>query len=394
MSKQYSFDTPINRTGSNCIKYDRIQKDFGTKDLLPMWVADMDFRTPDFIMSAIRKRCEHELLGYPLRPEGWFNSIHAWLQKRYDWNVTDQEVGFVPGIVSGIAFIIQCFTEPGDKILIQTPVYPPFIHFPKKNNREVVINPLKYENGRLEIDFEDFEAKASGGCKIFLLCSPHNPGGRIWTRDELLRMAEICKRHNIIIVSDEIHADLSLPGQKHYPLATVLKDSSEQIITLMAPSKTFNIPGLGSSFFVIQNPGLCSKFQRFLDNAELSDGNIFAFIAAQAAYENGEAWLEQLTQYLQENINYVDDFIKKNIPQIKVCRPQASFLIWLDCREMGMSPMDLHQFFITKAKLGLNPGYSFGPGGEGFMRMNVGCTRETIYQAMNQLKTAIDELFS
>ena len=394
MTKHYSFDTHIDRNGSNCIKFDRIQKDFGTKDILPMWVADMDFATPDFIMDAIRKRCEHEILGYPVIPDGWFSSIHTWLKKRYDWNVSAQEVGFLPGIVAGMAFVVQCFTKPGDKILIQTPVYPPFIHIPKKNKREVVISELKFENGRLEIDFDDFETKAASGCRLFILCSPHNPGGRIWTKEELQKMSAICKRHGIIIVSDEIHADLTLPGEIHHPLGTISSGETAQVITLMAPSKTFNIPGLSSSFYVIQNPELCAAFKHFLDCAELSNGSIFAFTAAQAAYENGEEWLGQLAQYLQENINYVDSFLKQNIPQIKACIPQASFLIWLDCRELSMSPDELHRFFITKARLGLNPGNSFGPGGEGFMRLNIGCTRETLCQAMIQLKTAVDELFS
>jgi len=394
MPKHYSFDTPINRTDSNCIKYDRIQKEFGTKDIIPLWVADMDFETPDFIMEAIRKRCEHEVLGYPMVPEGWFNAIHAWVKKKYDWNITSQETGFLPGIVSGIAFVVQCFTEPGDKILIQTPVYPPFIHIPKKNNRELVINTLNYENGRFEIDFEDFEVKAASGCKLFILCSPHNPGGRIWSKEELLKMSEICHRHQIIIVSDEIHADLSLPGQKHYPLGTLSKGVTDQIITLMAPSKTFNMPGLSSSFYIIQNPDLRTKFKHFLDGAELSNGSIFAFTAAQAAYEHGEFWLDQLKKYLQDNINYVDSYLKENIPQIKACIPQASFLIWLDCRDLSMNPDELKRFFIEKARLGLNAGSSFGAGGEGFMRLNIGCTRETLCQAMNQLKTAMGELFS
>jgi len=394
MTKHYSFDKPINRIGTNCVKHDRILKEFGAKDVIPLWVADMDFATPDFIMNAIRQRCEHEVLGYPLTPEGWFNAIHAWLKKRYDWNVSSQETGFTPGIVAGIAFAVRCFTNPGDKILIQTPVYPPFFHIPRKNNRELVLNPLRLENGRFEIDFEDFELKAASGCKLFILCSPHNPGGRIWSKEELLRMAEICKRHDIIIVSDEIHADLALPGQKHDPLATLVTDKEVKLITLMAPSKTFNMPGLGSSFYVIQQPELRSVFKHYLDGGELSNGNIFAFTAAQAAYEHGEEWLGQLTQYLQDNIDFIDDFLKKNIPQIKACIPQASFLIWLDCRELPMSPEELHQFFIHKAKLGLNPGYSFGAGGEGFMRLNVGCTRETLQRAMNQLKTAIDELLS
>jgi len=392
--KQYSFDKRIDRNHSNCLKYDSIQEEFGTTDLMPMWIADMDFATPDFILEAIRKRTEHDVLGYSLIPEGWSNAIHSWLKKRYQWNVSSKEMGFVPGIVAGIAFLIQCFTKPGEKVLIQSPVYPPFHNVPTKNCRELVINPLIYKNGQWEIDFKDFEVKAASGCKMFILCSPHNPGGRIWTKVELLKMISICEKYGIIIVSDEIHADLALPGYTHTTLGSLFSEKKEKIITLMAPSKTFNMPGLSSSFYVIQNQDLLTKFQRFMDNAELSHGNIFAFTAAQAAYENGEDWLRQAMEYIQGNINFVDQFLKKNIPQIKECIPQASFLVWLDCRDLKMSPKDLQNFFITKAKLGLNPGDSFGKGGEGFMRMNVGCTRDFLQKAMNQLKTAVDELFS
>ncbi|MCE5174821.1 MAG: PatB family C-S lyase [Bacteroidales bacterium] len=392
--KQYSFDKNIDRNHSNCLKYDSAKEEFGTTDIMPMWIADMDFATPDFILEAIRKRTEHEVLGYSLIPEGWSKAIHSWLQKRYQWNVSPKEMGFVPGIVAGIAFLIQCFTKPGEKVLIQSPVYPPFHNVPTKNGRKLVINPLLYKNGQWEIDFEDFEVKAASGCKMFILCSPHNPGGRIWTKEELLKMISICEKYGIIIVSDEIHADLALPGHTHATLGSLSSKKQEKIITLMAPSKTFNMPGLSSSFYVIQNQELLTKFQRFMDNAELSHGNIFAFTAAQAAYENGEDWLRQSMEYIQGNIDFVDQFLKKNIPQIKECVPQASFLVWLDCRDLKMSPKDLQNFFITKAKLGLNAGNSFGKGGEGFMRMNVGCTRDSLQKAMNQLKTAVDELFS
>jgi cysteine-S-conjugate beta-lyase len=392
MVEKYDFDKEINRIGSNSLKYDYIQNAFGTKDVIPMWVADMDFATADFILNAIRKRCEHEVLGYSLIPEGWYSAIQNWLKKRHNWEVASQEIGFVPGIVPGIAFAINCFTKPEDKILIQTPVYPPFMNLPLKNGRELVINKLKYDNGQLQIDFEDFEAKASSGCKLFLLCSPHNPGGRIWTKKELLKMSDICKQNDILIVSDEIHGDLALPKQNHFSIGQFPVEERGQIITLMAPSKTFNIPGLGSSFFIIQDQEIRSEFRQFLDRSELSNGNIFAFVAAQAAFENGEEWLRQLTAYLQKNVEYVDEFLKKNIPQIKACIPQASFLIWLDCRDLSLPSDKLQRFFIDNAKLGLSPGDSFGPGGEGFMRLNIGCTKDILRLAMEKLKTAVNNL--
>lgn len=394
MNKAYSFDTAPNRYGTNCIKYDRIKKDFGTDGIIPLWVADMDFATPDFIVNAIRERCDHGIFGYPIIQDGWYSSIQNWLNKRYGWAVKKDEMGFVPGIVAGFALCVQCFTNPGDKVLIQTPVYPPFIHVPKKNGRELLINELIYKEGRFEIDFADFEAKAASGCKMFILCSPHNPGGRIWSKEELTKMLTICEKYDMVVVSDEIHADLTLPGFEHTPAALLCNPQTTQLITLMAPSKTFNIPGLSSSFYVIQKPELRKKYDDFLQAAELSNGNMFAYVAPEAAYKNGEDWLRQLSEYLQDNVDYVDGFLKNYLPQIKACRPEASFLIWLDCRELGLEPRALHRFFIDKAKLALNPGYSFGPGGDGFMRLNIGCPRETLCQAMSQLKEALDTLLS
>ena len=383
------FDKIIDRKGTSCVKHDRTLKEFGTNDLIPMWVADMDLASPDFVLDAIKKRCDHGILGYTMIPKGWYLSICSWLKRRYDWEVDSKDLGFIPGIVSGIALAIQCFTKPGDKVLIQTPVYPPFMYLPKNNGREVVINQLVYDNATYSIDFDDFEKKASSGCKMFILCSPHNPGGRVWSSNELKRMAEICLSHGLIIVSDEIHADLTLPGFKHYPAASLNTEIANNVITLMAPSKTFNIPGLSSSFYIIHDIKLRNQFQKFLETAELSNGNIFAITAAMAAYENGDEWLDLLTKYLLKNVQYVDKFLKDNIPSISASLPQASFLIWLDCKRLNLSDAELNRFFIQKAKLGLNSGISFGPGGEGFMRMNIGCPAETVEKAMAQLKTAV-----
>jgi cystathionine beta-lyase len=388
----YRFDAIIPRNGSNCLKYDRLEKVFGTADALALWVADMDFPTPDFILNAIRERCDHEILGYPILQEGWYTAIQSWLKSRFNWDVQQQELGFVPGIVSGMAFALQCFTKPGDRVLIQTPVYAPFFKIPEKNNREVVINPLVYHNGRFEIDFDDFEAKAASGCKAFILCSPHNPGGRIWNPEELRRMLDICKKHHLLVISDEIHADLTLPGFTHTPAALVADSDALDLITLMAPSKTFNMPGLSSSYYILQKPALKKRFEQFLEAAELSNGNIFAFVAPEAAYTHGAEWLKQLTAYLQRNVDFVDRYIRENMPRIQVCRPEASFLVWLDCRELHLSNEDLQDFFLKKARLALNPGHLFGRGGEGFMRLNIGCPQAILSEAMHRLKTAYDSL--
>lgn len=386
-----SFNTQLVRKNTGAIKYDRIKTDFGTENILPMWVADMDIPVPPFIMEAIQTRCQHPILGYTLIPERWYQSILNWLAQRYQWEVQKQEIGFLPGIVSGIALAIQCFSKPGDRILIQSPVYPPFRYLPKANGRELVENSLVYRNNQFEIDFEDFEEKAASGCRMFILCSPHNPGGRVWSKEALERMLAICAAHDICVVSDEIHADLTLPGHQHHPAAMV-ETSDCALITLMAPSKTFNIPGLNSSFYVIQNESVRTQFDRFLQNLSLNHGNLFAYEATVAAYEQGAVWLEELTRYLQTNIDYVDAFLKAHIPQITCSIPQASFLIWLDCRNLGMNQKELETFFIHEAGLGLNTGTSFGPEGYGFMRLNIGCPIETLQLAMSQLKSAIKQV--
>src|SRR5574344_787460 len=392
MSEIFDFDQVIDRSETGSYKIEVMEHYFGTKDALPLWVADMDFATPNCILEAIKARCDRQILGYTIVEEDWYTSIKAWLSSRYHWEVQPDEIIFVPGIVSGIAFALQCFTNPGDKVLIQTPVYPPFFDVPKKNNSELVINQLRYQDRQVDIDFDDFESKAASGCKLFILCSPHNPGGIVWPKEKLERMLDICRKYNILVVSDEIHADLTLPGYKHLPISTLSKNQTDRIITLMAPSKTFNIPGLCGSFYIIQNKGIRNQLINFLDQASLSSGNLFAFLSAQAAFEKGGAWLNQLIDYLQDNINYVADFIQTNMPKIHVCKPQASFLVLLDGKQLNMNPKALQKFFLEEAKLAWNPGYSFGPGGEPFMRLNIGCPRSTLREAMERLRSACERI--
>ncbi len=387
MNTSAAFDKKIDRFGSNSYKYDLMVKLYGTTDAIPMWVADMDFSSPDFILDAIRERCDHGILGYTILPSGWSTAIVNWMRQHHKWEVTPKQLGFIPGIVSGLGLAIQCFSQPGDGILVQTPVYPPFMSLPTANDRKLVINRLLFQEGQFQIDFEDFERKVST-CKVFLLCNPHNPGGRIWEIEELERMCEICAKYGVLIVSDEIHADLALTGHSHHCPGAFSPELSDNIITLMAPSKTFNIPGLSSSYYIIQNESLRKQFADYLNRAELGNGSLFSIIAAQAAYEKGEEWLEQLKTYLAANIDYVGSFIKQHTPRIKACLPQASFLIWLDCRDLQLDDDSLKQFFLKDAKLALNAGVSFGPGGEGFMRINIGCPRSTVEKAMEQLKAA------
>ncbi|MDP4270626.1 MAG: PatB family C-S lyase [Bacteroidota bacterium] len=385
---KYNFDEVIDRTGTSTYKIDLLQSRFGANDILPLWVADMDFRSPDFVMDAIRERANHEVLGYTIRNKEWYQPIAQWIKQKHNWHVESNWIGYVPGILPGIVLAMQTFTQPGDKIVIQPPIYPPFMSMVKNNDRQIVYNQLIQKDGEIRMDLENLKQLIDEKTKMLLLCSPHNPGGRVWTKEELLALLEICKENNILVISDEIHADLVLPGNTHVPFPTISEDAANQCITFMAPSKTFNIAGLASASFIIPNDELRAKFRLKVEAAEIGGGNIFASVATKAAYENGAEWLNQLVHYIQENVNYVDEYLKAHLPKIKAFIPQASFLIWLDFSKLGMSDDEIRKILIQKAKLGFNHGPSFGPGGEGYQRMNVGCSRLVIEEAMKRLSSA------
>ena len=385
---QYNFDEIIERRGTDSVKWDGVQKVWGRNDLLPMWVADMDFRTPPFVMDALRKRLDHAVLGYTFACEEWYTSIINWLQQRYHWEVTREMLTFMPGIVRGLAFAIQCFTEKGDKVMVMPPVYHPFFLVTEKNQREVVYSPLVLRDGQYQIDFERFR-KDVQGCKMLILSNPHNPGGRVWTVDELRRIADICTESHTFVISDEIHADLTLPPYKHHPFATVSGAAAQYSLTFMAPSKTFNMPGLGSSYAIILNEDIRHRFQEFMEAGEFSEGHMLAYIGAAAAYMHGEEWLEQLLDYIKGNIDFTENYLREHIPGIGMIRPQASYLIYLDCRGLGLTQEELVRLFVDKAHLALNDGTMFGEPGKGFMRLNIGCPRSVLEQALKQLETAV-----
>ena len=387
---KYNFDELIDRRNTGAVKTDLCKKMFGTDDLIPLWVADMDFRTPDFIIDAINNRCKHPILGYTVPDEEYFNSIIRWIDARHGWKLERNWLGFLPGIVPGLAFAVNALTQTGDQIIIQPPVYPPFIQVPSKNGRELIYNPLKVVEGRFEMDLKDLEYKITDRTRMFILCNPHNPGGRTWDADTLIKVAEICHKHGVLVVSDEIHSDMALPGNVHTPFASVSELAEQNSITYMAPSKTFNMAGLVSSSYIIPNSEIRKKFSDFMDNSELANGNIFAYVAAQAAYEKGTEWLSEMISYIQGNVDYIVEFLEKNVPQIKPMIPQASFLIWLDCAGLEMNSHQLQEFMVKEARLGLNKGTTFGPGGEQHLRLNIGCSREVLKQAMEQLKSAIN----
>lgn len=388
---KYNFDEIIPRKNSDCLKYDKLQEMFGTDDALSMWIADMDFRTPPFVIEALRRRLDHEVLGYTFCSPQWKPAIQNWVSRHYGWDVKEEEIGFVGGIVPAISFAVQCFTAPNDKILIQPPVYHPYHHVVKDLGRTLVYNPLRLVDGQYEIDFEDFERKIVG-CKLFLLCNPHNPGGRVWNADELVRIADICAKNGVIVISDEIHCDMALTGYKHTVFATVSEAAAQNSVTLMAASKTFNIAGLKSSYHIIQNEALRKQYSEYLTRSELDTAHLFATTAVAVAYNEGDEWLAQMLQYVEENIAFLDKYLKENMPKISFIRPQASYLVFLDARELAMPQERLVEFFLKEAKVAMNDGTMFGQEGAGFMRMNLGCPRATLEQALKQIKAAYDRL--
>lgn len=392
MKKNYNFDEIIPRANTDCVKYDLRKPFFGTDDVIPMWVADMDFRTPDFIIEALKKRLEHEILGYSIRPDRFNNSIINWMKSQHNWEIRKSWISFSPGVVPALNMLVLAFTKPGDKIIVQPPVYFPFFMAIENNGRVKVDNRLKLINGRLCMDFDDLREKAKDASMI-LISHPQNPGGSVWSEHELRQLAEICIEHNVLMVSDEIHSDLVFAPHKHIPLASLSKEIALQTITCNAPSKTFNIAGLATAYVIMPNREHYRRYNRILnDELHLNMGNLAGTIALTAAYENGHEWLEQLLTYVAENVRLVEQFCKKHLPQIIPVIPESTYMIWLDCRKLGLEGDALKDFFITEAKVGFNDGRVFGAGGEGFMRMNVACPRSIVKEALERMKQAVNEL--
>ena len=384
----FDFDKIIDRKGSACIKWDGMEKFLGSADALPMWVADMDFLTPAYITEAIALKASHGVFGYPLREDGYFTSLMQWLQRRHQWNVERDWITFCPGVVPAVNIAVLANTLPGDKIIVQPPVYFPFFTAVTDHKRNLVYNNLVLRDGRLCMDFDNLETLAAEGAKMLILSNPHNPGGSVWTRDELLQMAAICLKHNVIILSDEIHCDLVYKPFKHTPVASLSQEISNQTITTVAPSKTFNLSGLSTASVIIENSNLRRKFNLQLDHLHIGGGNIFGNIASEQAYLHGDSYVDELMDYLGKNVEMLKKYVAENLPNIEVIEPEATFLVWLDCRKMGMSDEELNKFFLYTARVGMNPGAMFGPGGEGFMRMNIGCPAITLMQGLHQIKKA------
>jgi cystathionine beta-lyase len=383
----YNFDEVIDRSNSDCSKIENLKPLFGREDIIPLWVADMDFKSPPAITRALMKRVEHGVFGYTVQSEEYFNSIINWHNKRYNWIVNKEDINYIPGVVKGFSIAIEVFTEVGDNIIIQPPVYHPFRIMTKALNRNVVNNPLILENGQYRMDFDGLRKIISEkNCKMLILCNPHNPGGRVWSEEELKELSQICFENEILVVSDEIHSDMALPGFIHTPFAKVSAEAENNSITLMAPSKTFNIAGIVSSYAVISNKEIRDKYHSFIKKRGLDEGNLFAYTATVSAYNECDDWLDEMLKYVQSNVDFVDSYLKSNIPEIKAILPEASFLIWLDCRSLNLSQNELVKLFVEKAGLALNDGSIFGPGGEGFMRLNVGSPKSILEKALSNLK--------
>lgn len=384
---KYNFDEIVDRTNTNCEKYDGRERVFGTDDLIPLWVADTDFRTPDFIVEAVKERAAHEVYGYPVKPDSYYHSIGQWLLNQHGWAVERSWITYCPNVVVGIASVVLSMTKPGDKIIVQPPVYFPFFHVVEGNDRIMVENPLKEVDGKYTIDFDDLRSKIDSQTKMILLCSPHNPGGRVWSKEELTELATICIENNILIVSDEIHSDLILPGYKHTPTAMISDEIALRTITVSSASKTFNIAGLSSAYLVIRNKELMAKYNRFMQATHISSGNFFGLVATEAAYSKGADWLQQLIDYLSSNYRAIDQFFKENLPAIKVMEPEGSYLVWIDISNTGIEPRAAYQKLID-AGVGVSPGFLFGTGGENYIRLNMGCPQSLLLKALERFKTA------
>jgi cystathionine beta-lyase len=386
---RYDFDKVIDRRGTNSVKYDLTGQLFGKEDLLPMWVADMDFPVAGFILEALRKRLEHPFLGYTFRSERFASIVASWLERRHEWMVGTEAIGFSPGIVPALNMCVMEFTEPGDRVVVQPPVYFPFFSSVTNHRRELVYNQLVNIEGRYEIDFAHLEVQFRKGVKLFFLCNPHNPVGRVWSRDELDRLAQLCLSYHVIVICDEIHSDLLLYGNRHIPFASLGKEIADLTITCMAPSKTFNLAGLYSSVIIATNPAIKNRYEKILDAVHVGGGNVLGQVALEAAYLEGDDWLDQLLVYLEKNDREFRAILKDALPELIISPLEATYLAWLDFSFMEFDEKALRDFIIHKAGLGLNDGPMFGPGGSNHQRLNIATPSAVLMEGAQRLVAAV-----
>lgn len=387
---KYDFDTIIDRRGTSAIKYEWLDGMFGRHDVSPLWIADLDFAVCPDIVNGLRRRLDHPILGYYACPDSYWNSLSEWLMRRHGMKTSREEMTFIPGVVKGIAYCVNFFTKKGDKILIQPPVYHPFRLVIEGNGREVVENPLIFDGNTYKMDLEHLATTIERERpKIMILCNPHNPIGIQWDRDTLAEVAAICRKAGVKVVSDEIHGDLMLYNRRHIPFIDSCDDAREVGIMLGAPSKTFNIPGLVSSWMIIKNPALRSEFFNWLEINEFSAPMMISVLGAEEAYNHGEQWLVEMLKYVEGNLEFAIDYVERNIPGVKIVRPEASFLVWVDFRGLGLCQKELMDMLLDKAHIALNDGTMFGKQGEGFARLNIGCPRTVLADALDHIRTAV-----
>jgi cystathionine beta-lyase len=389
------FDRVIPRDGTASVRHDGRAAYFGTADVLPLWVADMDFAAPEAVTRALAERAAHPVYGYSFYPDSLYDALMDWLKIRHGWAVQRDWIVMAPGVVPSLFATVLACTQPGEGVIVQPPVYFPFFSAVTTNGRRLVENPLRLENGHLEngrytMDFDHLEQCAADGARLLLLCSPHNPVGRVWHSAELEEILRIARRYDLAILSDEIHADLVYPEVRHTVLATLAGDR-DKLVTAVAPSKTFNIPGLGLSSLIVPDPALRDALRKIFDSLHLANTNPFSIAAFEAAYRGGEAWLDSLLVYLRDNRDFVGDYLRTQLPGIRLIQPEGTYLLWLDCRGLRMNDAELREFFVRQAGVGMNPGISFGQGGSGFMRLNIASPRHVIAVALQRIANALQQ---
>ncbi|MFI5358974.1 MAG: MalY/PatB family protein [Halanaerobiales bacterium] len=393
----------VERWNTNSVKWDGLKRNFGREDILPMWVADSDWPVPAAVIEALKKRVEHGIFGYTMPGEELDQAVVEWVRRRYNWEIKREWLVYTSGVVPAINVALQAFTGPGGYVVVQPPVYYPFFAAVEKSGAGLVENQLVEEEGQYRIDFQDLEEKLlairEGDSRgeprkvALLFCSPHNPVGRVWHREELERLAELALKYNLLMISDEIHGDLIYSEYNHIPLASLSEEIARRTITMIAPSKTFNLAGLATSVAIIPDREMREAFRRTMDGLVVG-GNLLGYTAMQAAYSQGEEWLESQLKYLEENRDFAVEFINKHIPGISVQKPEGTYLLWLDCRGLGLNDAELKRFFVEEARVALNDGKRFGKGGEGFMRMNIACPRSQLEEGLRRIKRAVDYQFS
>lgn len=389
MIPKYDFDTVIDRHGTDCIKYDMARAVFGRGDILPLWIADMDFQSPPEVMEVVEKCARFGVFGYTYRTEEAQQIFVDWVDKLHNWKIEKRWTLLSPGVVAALSLGVRLLTDRGDKVLVLTPVYPPFFDVIKRNDRELTTSQLIETDGGYEIDWEDFEAKLKTGVKLLILCNPHNPVGRQWKFDELKKIGELCIKYGVKVISDEIHSDLSLFGHRHTVLASVSEEIAANTVTVTAPSKTFNVAGMANSVVVITDEEMRKMFARELGVLHISDGNIFGHEAFKAAYRFGDPWRKAMLSYIEGNINMAAEFFANQLPQVKMHRPECSFLLWLDFRGTGLSHEEVGDRLVNKGLVGLNNGTDFGPGGLGFRRMNIASPASVIADGLERIKKSL-----